>query len=119
MSASPTINACRLPPPSSTPATERLKALLSKTLRVTVSDGRVFLGNFAGTDKPLNILLVNAVEFRVSEQLWPGGGAISQPSSGNTEKIYTSRYVGQIMVPWRLITRIEAQGPSDDSELYT
>ncbi|KAG6850174.1 dolichol-P-mannose synthesis [Arthromyces matolae] len=49
---------------TSSSALAHLKALLRQVLRVTVDDGRVFLGTFAGTDQPLNILLINAEEFR-------------------------------------------------------
>jgi len=65
-------------------------------MRVTVSDGRVFLGSFAGTDQPLNILLVNTEEY--------------QPKR---EENLDGRYVGQVVIPWRLIVKIEAEPPRD------
>ena len=72
---------------------DRLKALLRHVVRLTISDGRIFLGNFAGTDKPLNILLINAEEYRVG--------------------LEEGRYVGQVVVPWRLIVKVEAEVPED------
>ena len=47
-----------------------LEALLKHPLRVQVKDGRVFIGCFYGTDKLLNVLLVDANEYR-SEQRQP------------------------------------------------
>ncbi|KAL1741693.1 hypothetical protein HDZ31DRAFT_44882 [Schizophyllum fasciatum] len=82
-----------------TPAVARARQLTRHTLRVTVADGRVFLGQFAGTDRPLNLLLVNAEEYRVQQDgQYEGGGQ------------YDGRFVGQIMIPWKLIIKVEAQG---------
>ena len=72
---------------------DRLKALLRRVVRLTISDGRIFLGNFAGTDKPLNLLLINAEEYRVG--------------------LEEGRYVGQVVIPWRLIVKVEAEVPED------
>ncbi|KAH9938997.1 uncharacterized protein BXZ73DRAFT_44101 [Epithele typhae] len=84
----------RTSPPTSSVAD--VAALLRTPLRVSVADGRVFLGTFAGTDKQLNVLLVNTDEYRVG----PDAGA---EGAG-------PRYVGQVMVPWRLVVRVEARG---------
>ena len=97
-------------PPSSTisspPATQpealsiqRLKNILRETVRVTVTDGRLFIGTFIGTDQPLNIILINTEEFRRS--LDEDGGVLS------------GRYVGQVMVPWKLVVKVEVSGQSD------
>ncbi|KAJ7223195.1 hypothetical protein GGX14DRAFT_351830 [Mycena pura] len=67
-----------------------LRALLCETLRVTVADGRIFIGSFAGTDQPLNILLLNTDEFRLGPDENPDG-----------------RYVGQVLIPWRLVVKAE------------
>ncbi|KAI0757601.1 hypothetical protein C8Q80DRAFT_109607 [Daedaleopsis nitida] len=79
---------------------EQLRALLRTTLRVTVTDGRVFIGTFAGTDKQLNVLLVNTDEYRLGPDP-ADGGAGSEELDG--------RYVGQVMIPWRLVVRVEAR----------
>ncbi|THU88194.1 hypothetical protein K435DRAFT_762055 [Dendrothele bispora CBS 962.96] len=71
---------------------DTLKSLLRTTLRITVTDGRIFLGAFVGTDKPMNILLMETEEFRLGPGENPNG-----------------RYVGQVMIPWKMITKIEAQ----------
>ncbi|KDR68684.1 hypothetical protein GALMADRAFT_46514, partial [Galerina marginata CBS 339.88] len=75
----------------SSPALQRLRGLLRQLLRICTTDGRVFIGTFAGTDKPLNIILVNAEEYRVG----PG-----QDEDG--------RFVGQVMLPWKVIVKVEA-----------
>ncbi|THH33596.1 hypothetical protein EUX98_g570 [Antrodiella citrinella] len=81
-----------------TPALAQVKQLLHKSLRITIDDGRIFLGTFAGTDKQLNILLINADEFRLSplEHANPNG-----------------RFVGLVMVPRRMIVRVEAPLTAD------
>ncbi|TFY71225.1 hypothetical protein EVG20_g1785 [Dentipellis fragilis] len=77
-----------------TDAVLALKSLLRLTLRVFIADGRIFLGTFAGTDKSLNLLLVNTEEFRLGPSDNPDG-----------------RYVGQVMIPWRLVIKTEVQTP--------
>ena len=67
----------------------RLTNLLRQVLRIRTNDNRIYLGTFAGTDKLLNILLVNAEEYR-AEQGGIGG-----------------RFVGQVLVPWHLIVTVE------------
>ncbi|KAJ8591342.1 hypothetical protein M405DRAFT_695352, partial [Rhizopogon salebrosus TDB-379] len=64
-----------------------LKSLLTTTLRITTTDNRVFIGSFMGTDQLLNIILVNTEEHIL----------------GND----SSRFVGQIMLPWRLVLHVE------------
>ena len=104
-----------------TPNIARLRALTRNTLRITVTDGRVFLGQFAGTDKPLNILLVNAEEYR-AQKTTGDDAQLGQPPQ------YDGRFVGQVMIPWRLVVRVEARPPpgsrvgayedSDDESMY-
>ncbi|KAI0796596.1 hypothetical protein C8Q75DRAFT_802283 [Abortiporus biennis] len=71
----------------------QLQNYLRQTLRVATTDGRIFLGTFAGTDKQLNILLMNTDEFR-----------LSPPENANPD----GRFVGLVMIPRRLISKIEA-----------
>jgi len=81
------------PEPSDRPsASLYLKALLRQVFRITVTDGRIFIGSFVGTDQPLNILLVNTEEFRTGP--------------GENQR---GRYVGQVMIPWKLVVKAEAQ----------
>ena len=66
-----------------------LEALLKHPLRVQVKDGRVLIGCFYGTDKLLNVSLVDAKEYH-SEQRQP-------------------RSVGRIMIPWKIVVKVEAE----------
>jgi small nuclear ribonucleoprotein (snRNP)-like protein len=85
-----------------------LALLLRRGLRVSIADGRVFLGTFVGTDAQLNLLLVSAHEFR------PGAPAL-------TPEYPNGRFVGQIMLPWRHVRKVEAEGKVEDEldGLYT
>ncbi|KAI0638852.1 hypothetical protein C8Q77DRAFT_1078000 [Trametes polyzona] len=116
--SSPPIATIARPPRTAQPSANvaRLKSLLRQTIRVSVNDGRVFLGTFAGTDKQLNLLLINTDEYRLG------------PDAG--ESGLDGRLVGQVMIPWRLVVRVEArtgaaQGQkvylkdSDDESMYT
>lgn len=85
------------------PSIHRLKNLLRETIRVTVTDGRIFIGTFAGTDQPLNIVLLNTEEFRRGVE---------------EEGVMSGRYIGQVMVPWRLVVKVEAFGTPDKEDAH-
>jgi len=72
-----------------TKAIRNLENILRGTLRVITDDHRALVGTFVGTDKSLNILLLNTKEVRLD-------------AGENT----AGRYVGQVMVPWRIIQSI-------------
>ncbi|KIK66069.1 hypothetical protein GYMLUDRAFT_38544 [Collybiopsis luxurians FD-317 M1] len=100
---------------SSSPSSpiEKLRGLLSSTLRITVSDGRIFLGSFIGTDQPMNILLTDTEEYRIEPV--PGDGNQIQKEQGEEEErgtelgITNGRFVGQVLIPWKIIRKIEVQ----------
>jgi len=71
-----------------------MQSYLQKPIRISTTDGRVFLGTFAGTDKPLNLLLSNAEEYKPAKS---GGGMLE------------GRYVGMVLVPWRLVVKVEGE----------
>lgn len=82
------------PAAPTTPASDALAFLQSTlrlTYRITIQDGRIFLGTFACIDKEKNIVLTNTEEYRV--------GVVGQKG----------RYVGLIMVPWRWVTKAEVE----------
>ncbi|KAH6917698.1 hypothetical protein BKA70DRAFT_1252960 [Coprinopsis sp. MPI-PUGE-AT-0042] len=99
------------PPPDPTPKLTALKSLLRQTLRITTQDGRRFLGSFAGTDKALNILLINTDEFRQA-----GGGASASEVDGPFGGMYESRFVGQVLVPWKVVVKIEVQKTQQEQQ---
>ncbi len=91
------------------PAVSHIQALLQRTLRISISDGRLFVGTFACVDKQLNIVLTNTEEFR-------SGPPVSPPAQG--------RYVTMVMIPWKFVTKVEAQELVTDEydfrmDLYT
>ncbi|KAF9443624.1 hypothetical protein P691DRAFT_778773 [Macrolepiota fuliginosa MF-IS2] len=69
-----------------------LQSLLRQLVRVSTTDGRIFIGTFAGTDKPLNIILTNAEEYRIHPP----------------DDLPEGRYVSLVMVPWKLVASVEA-----------
>lgn len=81
---------------------QSLRSLFNQTMRVSTRDGRVFLGTFAGTDKLLNLLLLNTDEYRFLplQHANPHG-----------------RFVGLVLVPWRLVMRVEAHAPHKAQEV--
>jgi N-alpha-acetyltransferase 38, NatC auxiliary subunit len=84
-----------------TEAIRNLKSILRGTLRVIINDNRAFVGTFVGTDKSLNILLLNTEEFRLDA---------GEDTAG--------RYVGQVMIPWRIIQSIGLQIGETNAQAY-
>ena len=112
-----------------TKATEYLKALLNKKLRVYINDARMFLGDFKCTDnvsheylgwltessdffQECNIILSQSYEYRP-----PTPSALQTAAQANTSSIasvkvdMTSRFLGLIVVPGHHITKIELEDP--------
>jgi small nuclear ribonucleoprotein (snRNP)-like protein len=86
-------------PQHNTTSIIHLKGLLRETIRITITDGRIFLGTFVGTDSLLNILLINTEEFRL-----------------DPEENRTGRFVGQVLIPWKLTVKVEASGKQELDE---
>lgn len=85
-------------------ALDSLQSFLQQVLRITTVDCRIFMGVFAGTDKPLNIILINAEEYRIFQN--PGQ---------KVEVIGDGRYVGQVLLPWKMIVKVEVHEGDDVS----
>ncbi|KAJ3802338.1 hypothetical protein GGU11DRAFT_752932 [Lentinula aff. detonsa] len=85
-------------------AITELRQLLNSTIRITVADGRIFLGSFIGTDQPMNILLTDTQEFR-----------LESPTTGDNREdneLCSGRFVGQVLIPWKIVRKIEVQEPA-------
>ncbi|KAL9083111.1 MAG: hypothetical protein Q9159_005985 [Coniocarpon cinnabarinum] len=86
-------------PPIAVPDNQKsvnyLESLLGQQLRIHISDGRIFVGQFKCTDKEANVILSNAMEFR----------SVKQKDSDNEEM--RSRLVGLIVVPGPHIRKVE------------
>lgn len=95
-------NTTSVPQPlSQSPALDKLRSLLRQTLRIQIVDGRIFLGTFAGTDRLLNVLLINTDEFKLTTP---------NPNPDG-------RFVGLVLIPWRLVVRVEAHRPKGRAEV--
>ncbi|CAG8981805.1 hypothetical protein HYALB_00004748 [Hymenoscyphus albidus] len=80
-----------------------LRSLLNKTLRVTTSDSRMFLGQFKCTDSERNTILAQTFEYRIP----PAPKNISGDEAVTLDM--TSRYLGLVVVPGEYITKIEVE----------
>eukprot|EP01134_Creolimax_fragrantissima_P001239 CFRG1239T1 len=86
---------------ANTPSHVALKSCLEKSMRITISDGRVITADrFICTDKDLNIVLNDAVELRTIRRPLP-------ENPDEIEVVEESRKVGSVMVPGSHIVRIE------------
>ncbi|KAI0091906.1 hypothetical protein BDY19DRAFT_871703, partial [Irpex rosettiformis] len=93
---------------------EKLRSLLRQTMRISITDGRIFLGTFAGTDRLLNILLINTDEFRLptlpsSESGFTEDDGLTSSISYNPNP--NGRFVGLVLIPWRLVVKAEVHTP--------
>ena len=87
---------------------DRLRPLLRRTLRVCTTDNRIFLGTFAGTDQPLNIVLVNTEEYcLVPAQSTTGLYSIGEETDALKIETPDGRFVGQVLIPWKMVAKIE------------
>nr|KAF6305391.1 N-alpha-acetyltransferase 38, NatC auxiliary subunit [Pipistrellus kuhlii] len=85
-------------------ARQQLQALLNKTMRIRMSDGRTLVGCFLCTDRDCNVILGSAQEFlKPSGQCW---GMHHSFSAGEP------RVLGLAMVPGHHIVSIEVQRES-------
>jgi N-alpha-acetyltransferase 38, NatC auxiliary subunit len=89
------------PQAKSVSALDSLRSLIQQVLRITTVDSRIFIGTFAGTDRPLNIILINAEEYRISQS--PGQKA---------KVIENGRRVGKVVLPWKMIAKVEVHDVS-------
>ncbi|KFY17606.1 hypothetical protein V492_00535 [Pseudogymnoascus sp. VKM F-4246] len=86
-------------------AKDYLNGLLNKSLRVTTTDKRMFLGEFKCTDSDRNIILAHTYEYRL-----PSESSLPQTSeTGSVTLEMTSRYLGLVVVPGEHITKIELE----------
>jgi small nuclear ribonucleoprotein (snRNP)-like protein len=92
----------------SRPALAAFQRLLRRSIRLTTIDGRVFLGTLVGADKAMNILMVSTHEYR------PG-----EPPGARTPQMEGGRFIGQAMVPWKRVVKVEVEGTLDEEDLYT
>ncbi|KAJ9627153.1 hypothetical protein H2203_003614 [Taxawa tesnikishii (nom. ined.)] len=93
-------------------ATVFLSSLLNKTLRVHVTDRRMFVGQMKCTDKDRNIILSLTHEFRPPSSSAVRAAASTHEHEGRTGNVKVDmlkRFVGLVVVPGQHITRIEVE----------
>lgn len=91
-------------------ASAYLARYIGKTLRVQISDRRMFLGVLKCTDKDRNLIVANAHEYREPSRAALKAAAVkANGSDGKIVADMTSRYVGLIVIPGEHITRIEVE----------
>eukprot|EP01117_Protostelium_nocturnum_P006852 TRINITY_DN2455_c0_g1_i5.p1 TRINITY_DN2455_c0_g1~~TRINITY_DN2455_c0_g1_i5.p1 ORF type:complete len:126 (+),score=38.20 TRINITY_DN2455_c0_g1_i5:175-552(+) len=75
---------------------DRLKSFLSKNIRITISDGRIFTGSFLCVDSHRNFVIGSAEETQI------------RILSDETKK-ENKRTVGVVTIPGKHILKIESQ----------
>lgn len=108
--------------PSNLPsqAPSYLTSLLNKTLHLHTSDGRIFAGQMKCTDNERNIILAMTQEYRQPTRGDVEGAFekhAERAKEGESEKGRSKmemgmkkRFVGLVVVPGRLIERVEVEG---------
>ncbi|KAL0577299.1 hypothetical protein V5O48_004692 [Marasmius crinis-equi] len=108
----------------SDPAITSLRFLLNQFLRILINDGRIFLGSFLGTDQALNLLLMNTNEFRVMETDVKTAKPVSVTNwdghlhEGMELENPRGRYIGQVVIPWKQVVKVEAHGKDENAGGY-
>lgn len=91
-------------------AAKYLSSLLGKTLRIKISDGRVFVGQMKCTDKDRNIILANTHEYRPPTTEAVRAAAVkADRASDKFTANGTCRYVGLVVIPGEHILKIELE----------
>ncbi|KAI0506955.1 hypothetical protein F5B22DRAFT_622075 [Xylaria bambusicola] len=97
---------------SKTGAEAYLRSLLNKTLRIQVTDGRMFTGTFKCTDTDRNVVISNTFEYRHPSQreIARAASTAADDASAATVKVdMTSRYLGLVVVPGKHIVKMEVE----------
>ncbi|KAF8428201.1 hypothetical protein EV426DRAFT_332360 [Tirmania nivea] len=122
------------PPPANSPF---LNSLILRTLRITATDGRWFVGVLKCTDKDRNLILDRTHEYRSGEvggepasafsttttttTTTTGEGVLMEGPEGSVEisagegvgersvRGVTSRYLGLVVVPGEVIVKVEVE----------
>ncbi|KAF6299200.1 N-alpha-acetyltransferase 38, NatC auxiliary subunit [Rhinolophus ferrumequinum] len=88
-------------------ARQQLEALLNKTMRIRMTDGRTLVGCFLCTDRDCNVILGSAQEF-----LKPSGQCPGNAHPPDSFSAGEPRVLGLAMVPGHHIVSIEVQRES-------
>ncbi|KAI1282833.1 hypothetical protein F5Y07DRAFT_394796 [Xylaria sp. FL0933] len=99
--------------PTKAEAEEYLKSLLNKTLRIYVTDGRMFIGTFKCTDTDRNVVISLTYEYRQPSQQKLAEAASAAGATGDgsatVKADMTSRYLGLVVIPGEHIVKMEVE----------
>ncbi|KAG0644657.1 hypothetical protein HOY80DRAFT_878319 [Tuber brumale] len=89
-----------------------LQEFINKTMRITTTDTRVFVGELKCTDKDRNLILAQTHEYRyptgdgLRAEVESGEGVVEE---GKVKLTLKSRYIGLVVVPGEFIVKIEVE----------
>ena len=107
--------------PVDTQNIKKLRSYLNFKARVTITDGRIFIGTFVCTDKQKNIILAQTKEFRGGKKkemkmgMTRWGGKAKNVIINNRQ-IDEHRMVGLVMIPGKHLVKIETEDLDDDDD---
>lgn len=94
-------------------ALDALTSTLNQYYRISIQDGRVFIGVFTCMDKDKNIILTSTEEYRLEKSGTYAKGSpwFLQLVSLQVLMLFRllGRYVGMVMVPWRYVVKVEVE----------
>ncbi|CCX15032.1 Similar to LSM domain-containing protein 1-A; acc. no. Q6GQ67 [Pyronema omphalodes CBS 100304] len=83
-----------------------LQGYINRTLRVTTTDDRFFIGDLKCTDRDRNLILASTSEYR-SPSSFSSSSSSSSSSSQSPE--IKDRHIGLVVIPGNVITKIEVE----------
>jgi len=91
----------------------KLLRYIEHRLRVSLTDGRVIIGTFLAFDKHLNLVLVDAEEFRTLKNKKGGGAAAARAAI--IEERQEKRSLGLIILRGENVVSVAVEGPPPPS----
>ncbi|KAI1425118.1 hypothetical protein F5Y12DRAFT_393301 [Xylaria sp. FL1777] len=99
--------------PTKAEAEVYLKSLINKTLRIYVTDGRMFIGTFKCTDTDCNVVISLTYEYRQPSQqklIEAASAAAAADANSTTIKAdMASIYLGLVVIPGEHIVKMEVE----------
>jgi len=94
--------------PYVTPSPE-LQTYIDQTLRVTTTDNRFFVGELKCTDRDKNLILAQTSEYRYPSRQEVLAQEQEADERGRVKVDLRSRFIGLVVVPGNVITKIEIE----------
>jgi len=96
-------------------AAQYLEGFINKTLRIYITDGRLFVGQMKCSDNERNIIMAMTYEYRQPSSADIHRAAVSHERAGESGKSgkikldMKKRFVGLVVIPGRFITQMEVE----------